>query len=999
MAMMASSNQFGDNGDGRPIETDDLIDPDDPSLNDLDDPMQPDSSDREPLTGNIQPDSSSTPLPQNYLNSSIPGEDRRAPLNTLDESVWATVSRDLKAVWEKMRLVLWPKYLLGGALTRGGALSDAERGESEGLTSNVRGIVGQLQNPEIVLQGSMSEGLRNWDLWGPLLFCLLLSLFLSLRALPDQKSFVFSGVFAIVWIGEAVVTMQIKLLGGNIHSANMSSVDKSVDTAKPGPGEVPSAPISEVHSPPKSTDEESTERPVRQKLSETAIEAEASAHTSVEASDSDEGGSSKNVSRKRAYDAVEDEDGDLTDANDTKHVRKRSRSSEKENGQKYNTESEAAADDAAPKSPTHENTTASPTRKRSFDESEENAGDVESDRPRKRSKSPEIEKGTDVTPQVSVKEKPSRDEQSFAAQNKDDASKPNEAIQETQTSPEAFAASGFAALARSSDSPFAAMGPTDANKETGTSTSGFAAVGQNAQSSFGSRTETTSVFDARSKAIGNAFVRSAFASPAKSPFSGGFGAPLQSFASGPESTAAGLKQQSAVKRLGEESSDEGSDDEEEGSEEGETKGNAAEDSETASSKEASGKLRPQQRETGEEGETTIHTVRAKLYVNVDKEWKERGLGNLKINISKSCVQDDDGNMRTLAGRFLMRAEGSHRVVLNSPIESDLQMRDPISNGPPTKSAKSLLFLASIDGILRMCQVKVKDYTAVEELFETVERVKDTLGMVEYFLSCNKSLPGSYPIFRAVFPQPGPGQDDDSDKEKIGHSGHQQDGAAGLEEHVGGYPEQHESAAPPESLKVPPPAAPSFDQAVAPADVPGTDHEADYNYYMEHIAPGHARSFAEAYARTCARAYAHGREAGYADGYQSGRKDGYDAGYQVGYDPGYEDGRDEGFTAGWKHSLEQAELSPPESPHPGPQPGSPSDDAGAVVDEEEYDASSSNAAASESAEASGSESDVEDDLPFVLTAAPIQHQNPDTSSWSFFEPTTPAFDTQADYIPL
>ena len=51
---------------------------------------------------------------------------------------------------------------------------------------------------------------------GPLLFCLLLSLFLSLRALPDQKSFVFSGVFAIVWIGEAVVTMQIKLLGGNM---------------------------------------------------------------------------------------------------------------------------------------------------------------------------------------------------------------------------------------------------------------------------------------------------------------------------------------------------------------------------------------------------------------------------------------------------------------------------------------------------------------------------------------------------------------------------------------------------------------------------------------------------------------------------------------------------------------------------------------------------------------------------------------------------------------
>ena len=51
---------------------------------------------------------------------------------------------------------------------------------------------------------------------GPLIFCLLLSLLLSMSASGDQKSLVFSGVFALVWIGEAVVTMQIKLLGGNM---------------------------------------------------------------------------------------------------------------------------------------------------------------------------------------------------------------------------------------------------------------------------------------------------------------------------------------------------------------------------------------------------------------------------------------------------------------------------------------------------------------------------------------------------------------------------------------------------------------------------------------------------------------------------------------------------------------------------------------------------------------------------------------------------------------
>lgn len=51
---------------------------------------------------------------------------------------------------------------------------------------------------------------------GPLVFCLLLSLFLSMRASSDQKDLVFSGVFTLIWIGESVVAVQIKLLGGNM---------------------------------------------------------------------------------------------------------------------------------------------------------------------------------------------------------------------------------------------------------------------------------------------------------------------------------------------------------------------------------------------------------------------------------------------------------------------------------------------------------------------------------------------------------------------------------------------------------------------------------------------------------------------------------------------------------------------------------------------------------------------------------------------------------------
>lgn len=147
-----------------------------------------------------------------------------------------------------MRQVLWPKYLLGGMLNQGGGMGGAERGEGDSLAGGVptmgqlRGIVGRWPDADAVLQGGMSEGLRDWDLWyvlvaaggvhsgegvekdnanissrGPLLFCLLLSFLLSINARDDQRSFVFSGVFAMIWIAEAVVTFQIKLLGGNMY--------------------------------------------------------------------------------------------------------------------------------------------------------------------------------------------------------------------------------------------------------------------------------------------------------------------------------------------------------------------------------------------------------------------------------------------------------------------------------------------------------------------------------------------------------------------------------------------------------------------------------------------------------------------------------------------------------------------------------------------------------------------------------------------------------------
>lgn len=52
-------------------------------------------------------------------------------------------------------------------------------------------------------EDTMKE-LRNWDLWGPLLLCMALSLMLS--AASKQSSTVFSLVFVLVWGGASIVT-------------------------------------------------------------------------------------------------------------------------------------------------------------------------------------------------------------------------------------------------------------------------------------------------------------------------------------------------------------------------------------------------------------------------------------------------------------------------------------------------------------------------------------------------------------------------------------------------------------------------------------------------------------------------------------------------------------------------------------------------------------------------------------------------------------------------
>ncbi|KAA1467631.1 Yip1-domain-containing protein [Dentipellis sp. KUC8613] len=126
------------------------------------------------LSGNIG-------TPTNASNSArhtfggVRVETRYTGVDTLDEPVTTTIGRDLLSVWNKLIQVLYP-----------------------------------------LRKGNGREVLKDWDLWGPLIMCLLLAIMLSVNAPANQALGTFSAVVVLVCVGSLVVTVQAKLLGGRV---------------------------------------------------------------------------------------------------------------------------------------------------------------------------------------------------------------------------------------------------------------------------------------------------------------------------------------------------------------------------------------------------------------------------------------------------------------------------------------------------------------------------------------------------------------------------------------------------------------------------------------------------------------------------------------------------------------------------------------------------------------------------------------------------------------
>ena len=57
---------------------------------------------------------------------------------------------------------------------------------------------------------------RNWDLWGPFIFCLILAVVLSSATAADDKTLLFEIVFVVVWLGGGIIALNGQLLGGTI---------------------------------------------------------------------------------------------------------------------------------------------------------------------------------------------------------------------------------------------------------------------------------------------------------------------------------------------------------------------------------------------------------------------------------------------------------------------------------------------------------------------------------------------------------------------------------------------------------------------------------------------------------------------------------------------------------------------------------------------------------------------------------------------------------------
>ncbi|ETS82912.1 hypothetical protein PFICI_04788 [Pestalotiopsis fici W106-1] len=290
----------------------------------------------------------------------------------------------------------------------------------------------------------------------------------------------------------------------------------------------------------------------------------------------------------------------------------------------------------------------------------------------------------------------------------------------TTTSDSAFKSSGLSGFAAASSSPFLAAGakPLTSFASASASPSPFGA-------SASSKSNTPSVFGSGSAANGSSpFGQLGAASKpfGGSAFGGGFtstfgSSKLTSFAQ----PGGSLKSSKPAKAFGAPDSDPDSDGEDEADDAASTtQGDADKQDKDEKEGESDTKKTKLQRVTvdnGEAGEATILQLRAKIF-HLDKgatAWKERGAGNLKVNVPIQCIDTDDnglpipgsfdassledGDVKSV--RLIMRQDSTHKVILNTTLIPAMTFQEK-----PMNKTVCVLFTA-IEGAGEAISVQLK----------------------------------------------------------------------------------------------------------------------------------------------------------------------------------------------------------------------------------------------------------------------------------------------------
>lgn len=117
-------------------------------------------------------------------------------------------------------------------------------------------------------------------------------------------------------------------------------------------------------------------------------------------------------------------------------------------------------------------------------------------------------------------------------------------------------------------------------------------------------------------------------------------------------------------------------------------------------------------ETGEENEESVFTADSALFEFLDGGWKERGKGEVKLNVLKGEAQ---------RARLVMRAKGNLRLILNASLFPDMKL---------TKMDKKGITFACVNIAtegkegLSTFALKFKDALVMEEFFSAVSAHKD-----------------------------------------------------------------------------------------------------------------------------------------------------------------------------------------------------------------------------------------------------------------------------------